>query len=110
MVRFEDDGESGVDALVGLRKVYSNDLSWVFRNCVECNLRVFRGVVFSVVGLSTGRVGDGEVPASAIANHLARNSARVHETLASANDVAHEAIGNVRTLRVIIWIRGESMV
>ena len=44
------------------------------------------------------------MPATAIANHfygkwMARNSARVQETLASANDVAHEAIGNVRTVR-----------
>jgi len=59
MVRFEDDGESGVDALVGLRG-----------NCERFVLGVsklrgvrgasFRGVgVFSVVGLPTGRVGDG---------------------------------------------------
>ena len=83
----------------------ASDLSWVFRNCVECVVRVL-GVSAYLVWLDyrLGALATAAVPASAIANHfygrwMARNSARVQETLASANDVAHEAIGNVRTVR-----------
>jgi len=83
----------------------ASDLSWVFRNCVECVVRV-AGVSAYLVWLDyrIGALAMVAVPVSAVANHfygkwMARNSARVQETLASANDVAHEVIGNVRTVR-----------
>jgi len=83
----------------------ASDLSWVFRNCVECVVRV-AGVSAYLVWLDyrIGALAMVAVPVSAAANHfygkwMARNSARVQETLASANDVAHEVIGNVRTVR-----------
>ena len=83
----------------------ANDLSWVFRNCVECVVRV-AGVSAYLMWLDwrLGGLAVVAVPLSAAANHfygkwMAKNSERVQETLATANDVAHESIGNVRTVR-----------
>ena len=83
----------------------ASDLSWVFRNFVECVARVLGvGAYLIWLDVKLGTLALIAVPFSAFANHfygkwMAKNSKRVQDTLADANEVAFESIGNVRTVK-----------
>lgn len=102
-----DEQQSGATA-----SVISNDasqvganLSWLFRSCIEAVVRVAGiGVYLLWVKLELGLLALTVVPITSVVNYfygrvMSENSAKVQETLATANSVVQETLSNIRTVR-----------